>query len=722
MSFKEKVIRERFGRYLILDHLVDGGMAKICRARFLGEEADKVVVIKMIQPQYSKDEAFKTMFMDEIKLTFGLIHPNIIQVYDYGVHDEQLFVAMEYCDGKNLKEVTEKLKEQRNAFPIEICIYITSQVCQALYYAHTFTDKFTGEERGIIHRDISPHNIMLTYDGSVKVIDFGIAKSKTNSESTQVGTIKGKLSYLAPEYLEGYELDPRYDQFAVGITLWEMLCNQKLFKDNNDLAILKKIQECKIRPPSSINPNVPKELDEIVLKALSKNPLDRYDTMDKFNRALMKFLYSRYPDFNSTDLCFFAQELFTEVIKADRLKMYEYGKIDIKPYIDEWKREQSGEGNNNSNGQNSKNGILTHGQSDYYTGTKGHTAGSPTDGGSRESSINTNFGNVSSSPTETLTPRPRETTFDMGFDVEEQSDRVQKTKKLIGKKNKNDDSEIFDRKDFKSQLNGGKKLPSNTNIIELEKSISQKNQNRKDFTKSSMSINQYEVEEIAPSNWIVKVGAMLLILIGLSGYLYLERPKKQIIESGIISDDGSLQSKRNPTSSLDGVTTASTLNKNETTLIIENFDKVNHRAFIDDEPVIPDLVNALKVPLKKPFILRVEIKGKRHFIEKMNLSDQMQSSIKIPDQPPEIYGYLYTSSNCYAGTIYFSVFGEKRKSNLPIDGSVGIAFPMNTDNEGRPKATTHSLELKISENEVSRHINFDLLREQQRVDLCLIIN
>lgn len=330
---------DRFGRYLILDHLVDGGMAKICRARFLGEQADKVVAIKMVQPQFSADESFKTMFMDEIKTTFGLLHPNIVQTYDYGLQNNQLFVAMEYCDGRNLKEYLEKLKERNFVFPVEISVYITIQACQGLHYAHTFTDKLTGKPANIVHRDISPHNIMLTFDGAIKVIDFGIAKSETNSEATQAGTIKGKLSYLAPEYLDGHELDPRYDLFAVGITLWEMLCSRKLFKASNDLAVLKKIQECKIPKPSSINPNVPEELDKIVLKALAKDRNKRYQNLEELGRALNKFLYSTYPDFNASDLSYFAKELFKVEIKKDRERMYEFGQIDIKPYIADMRQE-----------------------------------------------------------------------------------------------------------------------------------------------------------------------------------------------------------------------------------------------------------------------------------------------------------------------------------------------------------------------------------------------
>lgn len=342
---------DRFGRYLILDHLVDGGMAKICRSRFLGEQADKIVAIKMVQPQFSKDESFKTMFMDEIKTTFGLLHPNIVQTYDYGVQNDQLFVAMEYCDGRNLKQFLDKLKERNYVFPVEISVYIAIQSCLGLHYAHTFTDKLTGKPANIVHRDISPHNIMLTYDGAIKIIDFGIAKSETNSEATQAGTIKGKLSYLAPEYLDGLELDPRYDLFATGITLWEMLCSRKLFKASNDLAVLKKIQECKIPKPSSINPNVPEELDRILMKALSKDRNKRHANLEEFARELNKFLYSTYPDFNASDLSYFAKELFKEEIKTDREKMFEYGQIELRPYLDDLKREIEGGSNP---GQNQK--------------------------------------------------------------------------------------------------------------------------------------------------------------------------------------------------------------------------------------------------------------------------------------------------------------------------------------------------------------------------------
>lgn len=332
---------QRFGKYLILDHLVDGGMAKICRARYLGEQANKMVAVKMVQPQFSNDEAFVRMFQDELNITFGMLHPNIMQVYDYGKTNGQLYTAMEYIHGANLKQYLDRLKEKKVVFPVEISCYIISQVCLGLHYAHTFTDKLTGKPYNIVHRDISPHNIMLTYDGAVKVIDFGIAKANTNSEATQAGTIKGKLSYLAPEYLDGLELDARYDEFAVGITLWELLCSRKLFQANNDLAVLKQIQACKITPPSEINPSVPKELDAIVMKALSKDRSHRYENLDQMNRALVRFLYSTYPEFNASDLKTFADDLFKSELAKDQDKFVEYGKIDIQPYIEDMKQEES---------------------------------------------------------------------------------------------------------------------------------------------------------------------------------------------------------------------------------------------------------------------------------------------------------------------------------------------------------------------------------------------
>lgn len=343
MSEKDLYQFQIFGRYLILDHLVDGGMAKIYRARFLGEKADKIVAIKMVQPAFNNDKNFQEMFDNELKLAFALHHPNICQTYDYGKYKGTWYTAMEYIDGKNIKQFLDRLKKRNESFPIHLVTYIVSQVCQGLYYAHTFTEKLSGEHYNIIHRDISPHNIMVTYDGAIKVIDFGIAKTELANESTQAGTIKGKLSYLAPEYIEGTELDQRYDMFAVGITLWEMLCGKKLFSGTNDLNVINQIRECNIAAPSTINPTVPKELDHIVLKALNRDRDLRYRDMNAFSRALLRFLYTHYPDFNPLDLADFSRDIFSDEIKKDREKLLDFGKMDIQPFINECKRDGNGD-------------------------------------------------------------------------------------------------------------------------------------------------------------------------------------------------------------------------------------------------------------------------------------------------------------------------------------------------------------------------------------------
>ena len=338
----------RFGKYLLLDHLVDGGMAEIYRARELADNiskivADKIVAIKVIRKQYSADAEFKRMFLDEIKVAFALIHPNISQTYNYGELTGKLFTVMEYVHGKNLHQFLKQLRKEKKVFPIEIAVYITAQICQGLDYAHKFTDKLSGKKLQLIHRDISPHNIMMDYDGMIKVIDFGIAKADTNTEKTQAGTIKGKVSYLAPEYLqEGTTIDHRYDQFAVGLVLWELLTGKRVFSGENDMAILKKVFDCKIPAPSAINPNVPRELEAILGKALSKDPNNRFEDMDKFNRALSKFLNITYSDFSSGDVAKFITTNFSQEILDQQNKLQSFGSIDLTPFCNDYKAEIEG--------------------------------------------------------------------------------------------------------------------------------------------------------------------------------------------------------------------------------------------------------------------------------------------------------------------------------------------------------------------------------------------
>jgi serine/threonine-protein kinase len=672
--------RERFGRYLILDHLVDGGMAKICRARFLGEQADKVVAIKMVQPQYSKDESFKTMFMDEIKVTFGLLHPNIVQTYDYGLHDGHLFVAMEYCDGRNLKEYLDKLRQKKFVFPVPVCVYIVTQACQGLHYSHTYVDKLSGREAHIIHRDISPHNIMLTYDGAVKVIDFGIAKTKGNSEATQAGTIKGKLSYLAPEYLEGADLDHRYDQFAVGITLWEMLCSRKLFKAPNDLAVLKKIQECKIEPPSKINPNVPKELDQIVMKALSRDRTKRFANMDELNRALIKFLYAHYPDFNASDLAYFAKDLFKEEIKKDREKLFEYGKIEIRPYLEDLKRELEG----------------------------GVSSSSSDDDGQK---------------------RKQENLLDFGFEVADQ-----KTSKRLGGRSepKKSATKVDIVAEMENVIKGDLAVQA-PRAKAVAPGVSPRMASRASFpseagkTSTSRSTTRARSEDDTMSTFIGRGGgksplSKIVMAVGVAAFaIFLGKDYILPTNADIKRNPNSVASEKEEESSYKGIDESFGSKSNIGRLRLENFAKHEQRVYANGVPVDVDFLGMLKLASEKDFSIRVEAHRRRPFVTHVRLKKGETATLAIPPMPSESFGYLVNSKGCVRGKLLFSLYGEEREVSLPITSPLGILFPINGD--GRtPAQEDGSAEFEVyvqrhNEN-IQRKIRLKFDKEDQKIDLC----
>ncbi|MBI4924523.1 MAG: serine/threonine protein kinase [Bdellovibrio sp.] len=315
-------VLKKFGRYFLLDHIAQGGMAEIFRARFASVEgAGRIIVIKRIQTGYGANTDFLNMFKSEIKVTMSLNHSNIVQVYDFGEEQGQPYIAMEFVDGKSLRQCLARTAETRQFFPIELSAYIIGQIAQGLGYAHSFKDKLTGQSLNIVHRDISPQNILISYDGTVKIIDFGIAKVATRAaELTRAGVIKGKPSYLSPEQINGDTLDGRSDVFGLGIVFWELLTGKKLFAGENDLAVLKLIENCNtsVRSPSTLNPDVPKELDYIVLKVLAKQADKRYQTADELARTLTKYIFTKNSDFNSKELSYFIKGLFKNEIVEDR--------------------------------------------------------------------------------------------------------------------------------------------------------------------------------------------------------------------------------------------------------------------------------------------------------------------------------------------------------------------------------------------------------------------
>jgi eukaryotic-like serine/threonine-protein kinase len=314
---------KKFGRYFLLDMIAQGGMAEIFRARQITTEGlGRTLVIKRIQPSYGSNNEFVAMFQTETRVMMNFNHPNVIQLQDFGEEDSQPFIAMEYIEGKSLRYVKDRIIEKLGNFPPDLAVYIIAQAAAGLHYAHTYKDKLDGKPLNLVHRDISPQNILLSYEGNVKIIDFGIAKASTNSEQTRAGVIKGKPSYLSPEQIDpgNGTLDGRSDLFSLGIVLWELLTGRKLFAGENDLATLRLIQNCQntIRAPSEYNKLVPKELDYIVLQSLAKDRDKRFPNALEFQRRLQRWLVGFNPDFNPLDLATEIKQLFANEIVDDR--------------------------------------------------------------------------------------------------------------------------------------------------------------------------------------------------------------------------------------------------------------------------------------------------------------------------------------------------------------------------------------------------------------------
>ena len=237
------------------------------------------------------------MFKNEGKVACNLKHRNITPIYEFGIEKNQFFLSMEYISGRNLRELLKKLQIYKSSVNIPNAVHIIKEVASGLNYAHNAIDTSTGQPLNLIHRDISPQNIMLSFDGEIKLIDFGIAKiSDTNL--TRAGHLKGKFSYMSPEQAHGEPLDERTDIFCLGIILWEVLTGKRLFASKNELTSLKKVKNCDIPNAQKVNPKIPSELNNIVHKALSKNRNSRYKTAAKLEQDLSIFLNKNYPEYS----------------------------------------------------------------------------------------------------------------------------------------------------------------------------------------------------------------------------------------------------------------------------------------------------------------------------------------------------------------------------------------------------------------------------------------
>jgi TonB family protein len=301
---------DRFGQYELLERIASGGMAELFRARRSGVEGfQKIVAIKKILPHIADNDEFITMFADEAKVAAQLNHPNIVHIYDLGkIESGGYFIAMEYVEGTDLRTVLRSGREVGLSLPIPLAVYVACKVASALDYAHRRRDP-RGEELRIVHRDVSPQNILISHEGEIKLCDFGIAKADRKVSRTESGSLKGKLQYMSPEQAWGKSIDHRSDLFSLGTVLHEMLTGERLFRGDSDMMVLELVRKAEVPPPSRINPDVPVALDQIVMKALSREPADRYGTGSELLRDLEAVLYSYTPAPGSADVAIYLNRL-----------------------------------------------------------------------------------------------------------------------------------------------------------------------------------------------------------------------------------------------------------------------------------------------------------------------------------------------------------------------------------------------------------------------------
>lgn len=307
-----------FGKYELYDRIAAGGMAEIYRARYRAAAGvTKQVVIKKILPHYAGNSAFIKMFMDEAKIVVGLSHGNIAQVFDFGEIDGEYFLAMELVHGQALSKVIRRAREkQMPVIPTPFAVYVAMEMCKGLHYAHTRLDD-RNRPLNIVHRDVSPQNVILSYDGQVKLVDFGIARARTAGRSeTEAGAIKGKYVYFSPEQARGRDIDARTDVFATGIVLYEMLCGRLPF-EGKLMDVLRKIVQCDFPRPRTVNPDLTPALERILLTAMAADKKDRYPTAQALQEALAAYLYTHAPTFSAAALAHLLGYLFEPELVAE---------------------------------------------------------------------------------------------------------------------------------------------------------------------------------------------------------------------------------------------------------------------------------------------------------------------------------------------------------------------------------------------------------------------
>ncbi len=299
-----------FGRYELLMEVSHGGMATLYLARMSGpEKFEKLLAIKKIHPHLSREPEFIAMFLDEARIAALIQHPNVATIFDLGEVDDSFFIAMEYIHGQNLREILREAARRKIRIPWEYSVSIIARAAAGLHAAHELTGP-DGKPLQVVHRDVSPQNILLTYTGHVKVVDFGIAYAAEKLGHTAAGTLKGKAAYMSPEQANGERLDRRSDIFSLGIVLYESVCMKRLFRKENQTATLMRVREARVPAPSKVATDIPLELERIIMKSLAKDPDDRYSTTREMAEDLEELLVAQGKATTSTKLSSLIEDLF----------------------------------------------------------------------------------------------------------------------------------------------------------------------------------------------------------------------------------------------------------------------------------------------------------------------------------------------------------------------------------------------------------------------------
>ena len=305
-----------FGRYTLLKKIASGGMGQVLLAKKGEDDFEKLVVLKRILPHLVEDEEFFAMFRDEAKITMRLDHPNIARINEFGVEAGVHYIEMEYVAGEDLRRLEKRAAAVETGIPIGVVLRIIADAAAGLDFAHKAKDA-KGAPLNLVHRDVSPQNILIGFDGSVKLIDFGVAKAAGRAQHTATGILKGKFPYMSPEQADGLDLDARSDVFALGIVLWEQLTGRRLFKGENDIATQRLVTACNVPAPSEVEPSSPAGLDAIVLKALAKKREDRFADAAQLRMALEEFAVANGIPSSSGHLAAFMKELYAERIEKE---------------------------------------------------------------------------------------------------------------------------------------------------------------------------------------------------------------------------------------------------------------------------------------------------------------------------------------------------------------------------------------------------------------------